>query len=151
MRFVLVVLLSAICLRAQTGDTLKRLDFLLGDWVGIAGEKDTPQGAGQGDFSFHADLNGKIIVRRNAARYDSGEKHDDLMIIYLDDPGAPRAIYFDAEGHVIHCKIAFPAADRVEFESDMFRLTYWMENSVLNGKFEVGGKPYLNWKSRKRG
>ncbi len=150
MRLVLLTFLSVICLRGQTSDTLKRLDFLLGDWVGIAGEKDTPQGAGQGDFSFRTELNGRIIVRHNAARYDSGETHDDLMIIYLDDPGAPRAIYFDAEGHVIHYKVTFPAPNRVVFESDMYRLTYWLENANLNGKFQVGGKTYLNWKSRKR-
>src|SRR5205085_7775652 len=78
----------------------KNLDFLLGKWTGVAGEKDTPLGAGQGAFSFELQLDRKIIVRHNLARYDSGAAHDDLMVIYLDPPNdAPRAIYFDSEGH----------------------------------------------------
>jgi hypothetical protein len=156
MRLLLFAAL-ALTLHAQTPETWKKLDFLLGDWVGIAGEKDTPLGAGQGAYSFKPELNQKIIVRRNAARYDSGAQHDDLMIIYPEN----RAIYFDSEGHVIHYVLSFPAANRVVFESDhsqpgpRYRLTYWMDGSSLNGRFELGApgadyKPYMNWTSKKR-
>jgi hypothetical protein len=147
---------------AQNADApWKKLKFMLGDWTGVAGEKDTPQGAGSGGFSFKPELNGKVIVRRNHAAYDSGVKHDDLMVIYLDPPtDAPRAIFFDTEGHVIRYNLSFPAANRVVFESDgtqpgpKYRLTYWMNGSSLDGKFEVAPpgaeyKSYMSWTSKK--
>jgi len=137
------------------------LEFLIGKWTGIAGEKDTPMGSGQGSFSFQRELESKIIVRRNASEYTSGSRHDDLMVIYLDAPkDTPRAIYFDSEGHVIRYNIAVPSPGRAVFESDgtqpgpRYRLTYWVESGSLNGRFEVappGGefKAYMNWTSRK--
>jgi len=138
-----------------------KLEFLLGNWSGAAGEKDTPLGAGQGAFSFERQLNSKIIVRRNRADYNSGVRHDDLMIIYLDEPNdTPRAIYFDTEGHVIRYNLTFPSAGTVTFESDgtqagpRYRLSYWLERGSLNGKFEVAPpgadyKAYLKWTSKK--
>jgi len=160
MRLILISMLALCGLHAQTPDAWKKLDFLLGDWVGFAGEKDTPLGAGQGAYSFKPELNQKIIVRRNAARYDSGAQHDDLMVIYVE-PDQPHAIYFDTEGHVIHYRLSFPSANRVVFESDAsqpgprYRLTYWLEGAAVNGRFEVGApgseyKAYLNWTSKKR-
>ena len=82
----------------------------------------------------------------------TGAAHDDLMVIYLD-PG-PRAIYFDSEGHTIHYRLSFPAAESAVFDSEpapgpAYRLSYWMEKGVLNGKFEVGGKPYMTWSARR--
>jgi hypothetical protein len=56
---------------------------------------------------------------------------------------APRAIYFDTEGHVIRYNVTFPATNKAVFESDgtqpgpRFRLSYWLDSSTLNGKFEV--------------
>lgn len=137
----------------------KKLEFLLGNWTGVAGEKETPRGAGQGGFSFEPQLDGKIVLRHNVAEYTSGPRHDDLMVIYLE--GAPRAIYFDSEGHVIRYNITFPEAAHVVFESDgtqpgpRYRLTYWLEKSELRGKFEVappgtGYTPYMSWTARKR-
>jgi len=158
MRLILPAIF-AIALHAQApaaSDSWKQLDFLIGKWRGVAGEKDTPLGAGQGDFSFEAELKRHIIVRRNAAAYNSGVTHDDLMIIYLDAPTAPpRAIYFDTEGHVIRYTLSFPAANRVLFDSESgqpgpaYRLTYWLEGASLNGKFEVGGKTYMSWTSNR--
>lgn len=163
MRLTLLAFLTAFsALHAQPGDPWKKLDFLLGDWTGVAGEKDTPLGAGQGAFSFKPELQQKIIVRRNNAQYDSGVQHDDLMVIYLDAPNdTPRAIYFDTEGHVIHYALSFPSANRAVFESDgsqpgpRYRLSYWMEGGTLNGRFEVAApsseyKTYMNWTSKKR-
>jgi len=158
---LLAILTFASIIQAQTG-AWHKLEFLIGNWTGVAGEKETPLGAGQGSFSFQPELDGKIVVRRNTAAYNSGAHHDDLMVIYLDAPDtAPRAIYFDSEGHVIHYALAFPAANRAVFESEpgqpgpRFRLTYWLEDGSLKGKFEIaagGGefKPYLSWTSKKR-
>jgi len=155
------ILLSTLPLWCQTtpNTSWEKLEFLLGKWTGVAGEKDTPQGAGQGGFSFEPELNQKIIVRRNHAGYNSGVQHDDLMVIYLDND-APRAIYFDTEGHVIRYNLTFPSANKAVFESDgtqpgpRFRLSYWMAGPSLAGKFEVAPpgseyKPYLSWTSKK--
>jgi len=162
-----VVLWSLLPVGAQTttdkaGDSAwKKLEFLLGKWTGIAGEKDTPLGAGQGGFSFELELNRKIIVRHNQAAYDSGAKHDDLMVIYLDAPNdTPHAIYFDSEGHVIRYSLTFPAPNRVTFESDgaqpgpRYRLSYRLNGQVLDGKFEVAPpgaeyKSYMSWTSKR--
>lgn len=159
--------LSGLPALAQTNDNQpgesarKKLDFLVGKWTGIAGEKDTPQGAGQGEFSFEWQLNRKIMVRHNYAEYNSGPRHDDLMLIYLDPPNdLPRAIYFDTEGHVIRYNVAFPSRDKAIFESDgtqpgpRYRLSYWLERASLHGTFEVAEpgseyKTYLNWTSKK--
>jgi hypothetical protein len=161
------VLFSVLTVGAQNtaekpGDSAwKKLEFLVGKWTGSAGEKDTPLGAGQGGFSFEPELMRKIIVRRNRAAYDSGVRHEDLMVIYLDAPNdTPRAIYFDTEGHVIRYNLAFPAPNRVTFESDgtqpgpRYRVSYWLNGRALDGKFEVAPpgaeyKAYMSWTSRK--
>ncbi len=102
-----------------TSPAWKKLEFLLGKWTGVAGEKDTTIGAGEGAFEFEPQLNQKILVRRNSARYASGAQHDDLMVIYFEGPNdGPRAIYFDSEGHVIRYNASFPGPNRVVFESD---------------------------------
>jgi len=163
-RGFLAVTAAAAWARAQTagGRTWSKLDFLLGKWTGVAGDKDTPLGAGQGDFSFELQLDRKIMVRRSYAEYRSAPRHDDLMVIYSDAPNeAPRAIYFDSEGHVIHYNLMFPKANAVVFESDgtqpgpRYRLSYWLERAVLHGKFEVappGGeyKGYMSWTSTRK-
>lgn len=161
MRLLFLTLFTTLtALHAQTNDAWKKLDFLTGNWVGFAGEKDTPLGPGHGAYSFNPELNGKILVRKNAAHYDSGVQHDDLMVVYLETD-TPRAIYFDTEGHVIRYNLAFPGANRVVFESDgsqpgpRYRLTYWMEGASLNGQFEVAppGKEYqsyMKWTSKRQ-
>lgn len=149
MRVVIASLLLAVSLRAQSPDW-KPLEFLLGKWHGVAGEKDTQIGAGQGDYSFTLDLDKKIIIRRNNATYTSGVTHDDLMIIYVE--GTTWAIYFDSEGHVIRYKITVPEANRAIFESDgapKYRLTCWLDHESLNGKFEIADKTYMTWTSKK--
>ncbi len=162
MRLMLpALLIISSALHAQTSDHLKKLDFLLGEWTGIAAERDTQLGAGQGSFSFEPQLKQKIIMRRNSANYASGVQHDDLMVIYADAPNeTPRAIYFDTEGHVIQYTLTFPAPNRVVFESDTsqpgpkYRLTYWMEGGSLDGRFEIAApaseyQTYMSWTSKK--
>lgn len=155
------ILLSAAAALAQTdATTWSKLDFLIGNWTGAAGDKDTSLGAGQGNFTFARELDGKVIVRRNFAAYTNGVRHDDLMVIYRDSPDAgPSAIYFDGEGHVIHYKVTFPSPNAAVFESNgasgpNYRLTYWMDGGRMRGKFEVappGGalKTYMSWISTK--
>jgi hypothetical protein len=171
LRTIVILIVASLGLRPAGAQTAadkaanpgwKKLEFLLGRWTGTAGEKDTPLGAGQGGFSFELELNGKIIVRRNQAAYDSGDRHEDLMVIYLDAPGdAPRAIYFDTEGHVIRYSLAFPAPNSVTFLSDehqpgpRYRLSYRLNGGTLDGKFEVAQpgaefKTYLSWTSKKQ-
>ena len=161
MRILVLAAAAVLQLAAQNEPSWKRMEFLLGKWTGVAGEKETPLGAGQGGFSFDPELNKKIVVRRNEARYESGAKHDDLMVIYFEGPGdSPRAIYFDSEGHVIRYNVSFPAANRAVFESDgtqpgpKYRLTYWMEGAALKGTFEVAPpgaeyKAYMSWTSKR--
>ena len=157
-------LLAAASLAAQPANPPEwhNLEFLLGKWTGIAGEKETPLGPGQGAFSFGLELSNRIIVRRNTAAYASGTTHNDLMIIYFDgaSPAPPRAIYFDSEGHIIRYNVTFPGANRAVFESEgtqpgpRYRLTYWMEGALLKGTFEVAPpgteyKTYLSWAAKR--
>jgi hypothetical protein len=146
MRFAAVLLLLASAVYAQP--RFESLQFLIGTW---AGEGTGQPGAGQGDFSFQPELNGQVLVRRSFNQLASGPRHEDLMIIYLD--GTPRAIYFDSEGHVIHYAMSVPAPNSVVFESNdgpKYRLSYALDGKKLNGKFEVGGKPYLSWTAVKK-
>jgi hypothetical protein len=164
-RILWIMLLTAVLSLAQTATETspawKKLEFLLGNWTGAAGESPAGLGAGQGSFSFEADLNRQIMVRRSRSEYTSGVRHDDLMVIYFDAPkDTPRAIYFDSEGHVIRYNAAFPAANVVIFESEKtlagprYRLKYWRDGAALNGQFEIAEagskyKTYLTWTSRK--
>lgn len=159
-----MMLLAAVLCRAQTATEAspawKKLEFLLGNWTGVAGAAPAGLGAGQGSYSFEADLNRRIIVRRSRSEYTSGVRHDDLMVIYFDAPkDTPRAIYFDSEGHVIRYNATFPTANVVIFESEKtlggprYRLKYWRDGVSLNGQFEIAEvgskyKTYLTWTSR---
>ena len=148
---------------ANSGESAwKQLNFLFGNWVGTAGEKDTPMGSGQGGFSFEPQLNNQIVVRHNHSEYTTGARHHDLMVIYLDAPNTPpRAIFWDTEGHTVRYNLTFPAANSVVFESEAaqpgpkFRLTYRLDKDVLNGQFEIAPpgseyKTYLKWTAKKQ-
>ena len=152
---------SAIRSSAAADDaSLKRFQFLLGNWAGEAQESQI--GPGSGGYSFEAQLGGKILVRKNHSEYSSGVKHDDLMIVYVEEGNAatPHAIYFDNEGHVIRYTVKFDGPDRVVFDSEgpgpKYRLSYWPDGAMLKGRFEVappggGGefKTYLSWRSKR--
>jgi len=116
-------------------DDWARLNFLAGEWEGVG--TGVP-GEAVGGTSFAFDLDKKILIRKNWAKYPPkpGEKiglsHQDLVIIYRA-PGESsfRAIYFDNEDHVINYLVRFPQKpDAVAFETDpaqkgpRFRLTY---------------------------
>jgi hypothetical protein len=133
-RFSLLLLLT-LPLFAQSPPAAKPVspwapfEFLLGDWVG---EGTGTPGQGGGGFSFHPELEGKILVRRNVADYPATKErpaahHEDLMTVYIEG-GAYKADYFDNEGHVIHYGVT-PAGASLVFLSEpgpgpRFRLTY---------------------------
>ena len=146
--FLFALLLGPAIQAQAPASRFESLEFLLGNWTG---EGTGQPGAGQGEFRFAAELEGRVLVRRSYNQLASGQRHEDLMIVYLE--GSPRAIYFDSEGHVIHYTVSCPAFNTAVFESadaPGYRLSYALEGKKLNGKFEVGGKTYLTWTTVKR-
>jgi hypothetical protein len=144
---------------------LAPLAFLLGDWDG--GGSGTP-GQGSGGTSFATGLQDRVIVRTNFAVMAATDKtpasrHDDLMIIYVDEQRVVRADYYDNEGHVIRYLVATPADGRVIFTSEAaaaaprYRLTYEAAaGGAVKGAFLLAppGKPdafapYLAWEMRR--
>jgi hypothetical protein len=112
-------------------DAWKDLAPLLGRWEALDGDG-APGKASSGAFSFERDLDGKVLVRKNRAEYPArGGRpafvHQDLMVISREG-GAPRARYWDNEGHYIEYAIAVSAdGKRWTFESQgapAFRLEY---------------------------
>ena len=170
MNLLLKATLLAFCLSLLTFGQVKqkedlgfdRIQPLLGNWVAMG---ETQLGTGQGGFSFRSELNGRVVVRRNFAEYltgmAAGTRHDDLMVIYRESGAtAPRAIYFDSEGHVIRYDLSFPAAGQTVFDSEpsqpgpKYRLSYSLDGKVLTGKFEIAMqgqdlKSYLEWKAQR--
>lgn len=122
--------------------------FLIGEWTGEGGGG---PGQGSGGFSFLPDQHGTIVIRKNRSDYPAtkdrpASSHTDLMILYKDPAATQlRAIYFDAEDHVIHYTLE-PSGDgnSVQFVSESFRLTYRKTGpDTLALKFEIAppGKP----------
>jgi hypothetical protein len=152
----------------ETTSSWATFEYLLGDWVGEGGGQ---PGQGAGEFSFHPDLQNRILVRKNYAAYPPtkdrpGFRHDDLMVVYrVSNNAPPRAIYFDSEGHVIHYSItASPDMKTIQFVSEAlpssprYRLTYARTGSdSLTLKFEIAppGKPdsfstYIEAKAKRK-
>jgi hypothetical protein len=149
-----VVPLALAGQQAKTTDGWDAWRFLVGEWTAEGGGA---PGRGMGTFSFHFDLDGRILVRNNRVDYPATKdrpafSHQDLMVIYAEGRGtSTRAIYFDNEGHVIHYTAEF-SQDRNSwtFLSDAvpsaprFRLAYTRsKNGMLTAKFEISppGKP----------
>lgn len=163
-RVLAIVLLIATVCWAQKDDPWKPFQALIGDWVGEGGGA---PGQGSGGFSYRYDLQKKLIVRKNYAEYPArngspASRHDDLMLIYLDDASKrPRAIYFDSEGHTIRYTIAV-SGDSLIFESEPgepgvhYRLTQTLVGGRLHGKFEARApgearyKTYLEFNARRK-
>jgi hypothetical protein len=133
---VLLAFASLLLCPVQGSETspLAALKFLEGKWVG---EGSSEVGKGGGYATFEADLQGKVLVRRNHAEYPTGEGrpaylHDDLMIIYPDaSTKGIRAFYTDNEGHVIHYAVSASADGStitflgdVEGDAPRYRLSY---------------------------
>jgi hypothetical protein len=146
-----LILLASLAFAQSADRRWEAFQFMIGKW---SGEGAGQPGAGQGVFTFLPELNGQVLVRRNFNQLASGPRHDDLMIVYIEEK-TPHAIYFDSEGHTIHYKVMFPAKNRAVFESDAsqpgpkYRLSYALDDAKLNGQFEVDGKTYLSWSTVK--
>jgi hypothetical protein len=134
---------------AKPADPWTRVTFLVGEWQGLG---TGAPGEGEGGTTFAFNLDKKILVRKNWAKYPprSGEKagvsHEDLMIIYPSgDRAKLLAIYFDNEGHVIQYSLSFgPKDGSVVFETNpaqpgpRFRLTYDLRtDGVLDNVFWI--------------
>jgi hypothetical protein len=164
---VLLLVAGNSGLFCRADDAWEPYRYLLGDWVGEGGGD---PGKGSGQFSFRLELQDKVIVRKNRAEFPAAggrpaATHDDLMVIYRAEGGAPtKAIYFDSEGHVIHYTASFSADHAtLTFVSDAapstprFRLSYTkFEEGSVGIKFEIAppGKPdafktYLEGKARR--
>ncbi|MGD0007033.1 MAG: hypothetical protein ABSE93_00605 [Terriglobia bacterium] len=160
--------LSSASSAQETTSGWALFEYLLGDWVGEGGGQ---PGQGTGEFSFHPDLQNRILVRKNYAAYPPtkdrpGFRHDDLMVVYREsDNASPRALYFDSEGHVIHYSITASSDKKtIEFLSEVlpssprYRLTYVRTGSdTLTLKFEIAppGKPdsfstYIEAKAKRK-
>jgi hypothetical protein len=154
------VLLAAPAAPAATPDW-SALSWLFGRWVAVGGGAEQ----GSGGFSFTPEAGGQVVARRNRADYPAqggrpGEHHEDLMVIWRE-AGAPRAAYWDSEGHLIHYALAFPGPGEAVFVSDdpagpRFRLSYRRTAGGLEGRFEVAPPdnraafaPYLAWTARR--
>ena len=128
--------------------------FLLGKWTAEGGGQ--PGQASAGGFSFDADLQGKILVRRNYSEYPATAakpafRHDDLMVIYQDSDKGMRASYFDNEGHIIYYSVSVSDDKKtITFISDVtpstprFRLIYRrLKDDSVSIEFDLAppGKP----------
>jgi hypothetical protein len=176
MRYLLLAASAvlSLSLQADAGQAAPQDDiwaayrFLLGDWVG---EGEGGPGQGKGEFSFAAELQGKVLVRRNRAEYPaSGDRpalsHEDLLIVYHEKGGkTQKAIYFDSEGHVVDYtpstsldgKALIFLSDAKE-SSPRYRLSYIkQETGKVTVKFEIAPpgkaeafKTYLEGTVRKK-
>ncbi len=151
---------------AKAGDPWQPLEFLLGEWRGLGSGA---PGEGEGGSTFGFELDRKVLVRKNWAKYppkpgeSAGLSHEDLLFIY-PRPGGPgfSAIYFDNEGHVISYALTFPAVNSVAFETPAgqpgprFRLTYALgADGILKNVFlmaQPGGefKTYVEGKLKRK-
>ena len=148
----------------ESADPWKSFEFLIGDWVG---DGSGGPGQGAGEFSLKFDLQNHVLVRKSYAEYPAqngrpAARHDDLMIVYLDEPSKkPRAIFFDSEGHVIRYSVTASNAS-VIFESEpgepgpRYKLSYSPAGKSVKGKFEIRApgeeqyKTYLDFSVHKK-
>jgi hypothetical protein len=165
---VSILLPLSIASAQETTSRWASFEYLLGDWVGEGGGQ---PGQGTGEFSFHPDLQNRILVRKSYAAYPPTKdrpafRHDDLMVVYRDsNSGPPRAVYFDSEGHVIRYLVTASSDQKtIEFISEVlpssprYRLTYLKTGSdTLTLKFEIAppGKPdsfstYIEAKAKRK-
>ena len=143
LRATLVLLIGACALSAQP--PLERVSFLVGNWTT---DTDTELGHATALSTFALELDRQILTRRGSTKYISGklagQQHDDLLIVYPEGPDrALKAIYFDAEGHVIHYTVTIPEPNTAVFDSDpvqpgpRYRLTHKVTGRQMETKFEV--------------
>ncbi len=127
-----------LCQNASTSEgqrTWQALRRLEGEWKGTGGGGEPGEVSASG-ATFRYELKEHVLVRRSftAFKANAGRpafQHDDLTVIYLGVGGAaPRAVYFDDEGHSIEYNLTATAdGQKIECLSaaagmPRFRLTY---------------------------
>lgn len=143
LRVIVGLLIGAYALSAQP--PLERVSFLVGAWTT---DTDTELGHATALSTFALELDRQILTRRGSTKYTSGklagQQHDDLLIVYREGPDhGLKAIYFDAEGHVIRYNVTIPEPDTAVFDSDparpgpRYRLTHKVTGRQMETKFEV--------------
>jgi hypothetical protein len=131
------------------------MQSLIGQWDGDLGGQ--PGQATGGSFTITSDLQGRALVRRSFAEFPATKdrpafRHDDLTIVYQGAAGsAPRATYYDSEGHVIEYTVSVSSGGRrIEWLSAVrpaeprFRFTYaFTSPTTMNVRFEIAppGQP----------
>ncbi len=144
--FILLITISQVVIGQQSGKTWEKWNILIGEWIG---EGSGQPGQNEGKFSFHTDLDGKILVRKNHTVFPETPKskamiHDDLLIVYPGTAdGTQEAIYFDNEGNTIKYKVSFNE-NSIIFTSEVtpnvprFRLSYIIiDKKTVNITFEM--------------
>jgi len=118
---------------------LAPLAFMVGDWNSVG--EGIGAGAG-GDSSIHADLGGRILVRRDHVLTKAGGAFDIYMVVF-PAPDGVRADFIDTEGHTI-LYAATIGAGSVTFQAPGsasapgFRLTYVSASADrLHIRFEI--------------
>lgn len=131
------------------------LSFLEGNWAADLGAHAQPVGS----YAFVRELNGHVLARRSTTDPtcmlpgSTVCAHSDLLYVYQDSSGAPlKAIYFDAEGHVVqydisikHTEVAHGRQDYAIFLSEItalgprYRLTYERNTDTTTTKTEMTG------------
>ena len=165
MRILLTIIFCGILSTgfSQQKPNWDQWSWLIGEWVG---EGSGQPGTGGGTFTFKADLDQHVLIRKSHSEYPATANkpqviHDDLMVVYPDFLGTPaKAIYFDNEGHTINYSITYSdksiilTSDKIP-NVPIFRLTYsLLDNETVNTKFEMsqdGVKffTYIEGKSKK--
>lgn len=164
-----VLLISLIWAQAPVtnqSDPWAGLRFLAGTWEA----KTTGGSAGvaaSGTYTFRFELGNHVLARHSRPAGCEGPEtfnceHADLLYIYSEAPGqAPKAIYWDNEGHVIHYDVSTPEEPKAVFLSDparpgpQFRLSYERKGPMMLGSFgmRMPGQgefqPYLTWSGTK--
>jgi len=128
---------------------------LLGEWVADPG----PDGA-TGGFTLAAELDGRVLARKNHADYPKTKDrpafhHDDLLVMSKDGDQT-RATYWDNEGHRIEYTVTaegskFTYVSLAQKGAPQFRLTYVVgDKGVLSMAFDLAPpdsngafKPYI--------
>jgi len=131
---------------------LEPLAFLLGVWEATGSGQ---PGTASGSATFAPGLQGRVLIRTSNADYPASasgpaSRHEDLMVVHVNDRGGVQADYFDSEGHVIHYAVSLLAPGEVSLVSETqegaprYRLTYKLApGDILKGQFEIAppGKP----------
>jgi hypothetical protein len=131
------------------------MQSLVGQWDGALGGE--PGQGSAGSFAITSDLQGHALVRRSFAEFPATKdrpafRHDDLTIVYQGAQGAaPRATYYDSEGHIIEYTVLVSSGgSRIEWLSAIrpdeprFRFTYVLTGpKTMNVRFEIAppGQP----------